>query len=148
MKYPFGSASIRHKIFIVIVALFLVGCSKGPYKPFPTPTIASMSEQEAIDIAIYHCDLGHLQAQESPHNIQADLTTLDNALRILADDNYHGRDPELMVWLITMEGTWLLFGPPPVAGTPTPEPPQFHHCAVIITATTGELISVSNRQRH
>ena len=147
MKHPSGSTSIRHKIFTVIVTLFLVGCSKGSYNLPPTPTIASISEQEAIDLAIYHCDLGHLQAQESPYNVQVDLITLDDALRILTDDNYGGREPELMVWLITMEGTWLLSGPPPV-GTPTSEPSQFHHCAVIITATTGELISVSNRQRH
>ncbi len=147
MKHPSKSTSLQHKIFTVIVALFLVGCSTNSYNLTLTPGIAFIGEQEAIDIAVYHCDLGHLQAQESPNNVQADLTTLDNAIEILGDNNYGGREPELMVWLITMDGSWLLFGPPPEAGTPTPAPPQFHHCAVIISATRGELISVSNRSR-
>ena len=81
-------------------------------------------------------------ALTQPENIQAELTTLAIATkRLMGSDSVGaGYSPDVIVWLITMDGTWTDEFPRPT-DMPTPEP--YHHYGVILNASTGEHISTS-----
>jgi len=131
---------------VVLAGLALTRCAVGQVKDsFQTPTSVFINEQEAIDIAVENCSIFRLQAQEDPYNIRAELTTFHRAQQLLSSNNLSSsRSPESMIWLVAMDGTWLLCGPPPTEGeTPVPLP-TLHHCSVIIDASTGELVELTS----
>lgn len=125
---------MRHGILLLGI-LLLAGCAA---------TSGFISEQQARDIALKASNSGHLQAVESPANIQAELLTLETARKRLAQSGSTAdeRSPGMMVWLVTMEGTWTLSGgpPTPVGTSPAPQV-TFHRYAVILDAQTGQEIS-------
>jgi hypothetical protein len=98
-------------------------------------TGAFIGEQAAIDAALKFVTMGdgHLSpAQEPPKNIHAELGSRDKA----------------KVWIITMDGTWTVNGPPrptPTGGiTPSPLAP-LHHLVLVVDASTGVVRSVEGR---
>ena len=125
---------MRHLVLFLGI-LLLAGCAA---------TNGFISEQQARDIAIKASNSGHLKAVEPPANVRAEMITLETARKRLAESGStaDGRNPGMMVWLITMEGTWTLSGGPPTPAGATPAPQVvFHHYAVILDAKTGEQIS-------
>ena len=80
-----------------------------------------------------------------PTNIHAEQMTLAPAAKRLWDntDVGVGYDPNMTVWLVSMEGIWTDEFPRPT-GTPTPEP--YHHFAVVLNAKTGQETGSSARR--
>lgn len=124
-----------------------MGCTMDPMNRMRALLKSALSRQDAIDIAIQSCLRFHLKAQEPPHNIQAMLTTLRRANDLLSsEDEYYGREPRLAAWLVTLEGTWRLYGPPPEDDQTPGIPIYLYNCTVLMDAEDGEVISVSNHQ--
>ncbi len=101
-----------------------------------------LSDEEAIQIALDQARVGASEisaAQAEPNNIQAEPMTFAEAAERLTGSATVGRgdDPDMTVWLVTMDGLWLDEFPRP-AGVPTPEP--FHRYTVVVDALTGGVL--------
>ncbi|HKZ79068.1 MAG TPA: hypothetical protein VI793_19205 [Anaerolineales bacterium] len=132
---------------IVFMVLSLASCSTASKEQRTSTPSPFISQQEAIDIALEISSMSQPEisgALTKPENIQAELTTLIVATkRLMGSDSIGaGYSPDMMVWLITMDGTWTDEFPRPT-DIPTPEP--YHHYGVILNASTGEHISTSAR---
>jgi hypothetical protein len=121
----------------VLVFSFLVSCTSSRQSSSST-----IREQEAIDAALETASTSRPEIsgpQKEPSNIRAEQITLDEALKKMSKENQppSGYDPNMIVWLVTMEGLWLNeMDAPGVAITPAP----YRHYAVIIDANTGSEI--------
>lgn len=93
--------------------------------------------EQAIQNAIQACNPGYgLQPMEQPTAFEAELTTWGRA------DNYkQNPDPERPVWVVRMEGRWLLVGGPVPVDQSNAEPSYWNECTIIIDARTGESLS-------
>ncbi len=135
------------RVIGALTALLLAGCSVAGMEQ-PTPGVRTgISQQAAIDRALGIALIPQPEinaAQTQTQNAQAELTTLGPAMeRLIGSDSLpSGFQPDRLVWLVTMEGTWTDGFPRP-ADLPTPEP--YHHYTVILDANTGAVISVSAR---
>ena len=160
----YGSAGA---LIVTLMAISLSSCSAAPIVVEPTPTVpppattaptavvvGAISEQAAIAAALKYATLGdgHLMpAQESPGNIHAELVPADQArdqLDAYGLSSNSGESLNGAIWLITLDGTWTVNGPPqptPAGGiTPSPLAP-LHHLVVVLDAGTGAVRIVSGR---
>ncbi len=106
-----------------------------------------ISEEQAINIAVKDASTSRPElsaAQSPPAIIGTTQMNLAAAERLLT-----GRagvptayDPNMIVWVVSMEGIWLDLAPRP-EGFPMPEP--YRHFAVIINSRTGQVIGASAR---
>ena len=144
-------------LIAILVAIVLSSCNVAPIAVEPTPTIppltataptavagAAISEQAAIAAALKYAPDGHIIPAQEPTNIHAELVPADK----IRDHGLSSNLPESSngaFWLISMDGTWQVNGPPPLPGiTPSPLDP-LHHLIVVLDAGTGALVSVSGR---
>src|SRR5262245_3505413 len=129
-------------IFALFMILFLSGCSKGS-----STTKDRISEQEAIDTALKSASVSRLEisgSQVTPSNVHAERMTLGEAVKRIDEKNSvaAGYSPDMLVWLVTMDGVWLDGFPRPT-DLPTPEP--YQHFIIILDAKTGLEIESSAR---
>jgi hypothetical protein len=151
-------------LLAILVAIVLSSCSVAPIAVEPTPTIppptaiaptavigAAISEQAAIAAALRYGTNGdgHISpAQEPPRSSHAQLVLADkdrdqlvaSGVSSNAADSLHGA-----VWLITLDGTWALNGPPPLPGTAAPLLEPVHHLVIVLDAGTGAVGFVSGK---
>lgn len=104
-----------------------------------------MSEEQAIDIVVKDASASRPElsaAQIPPTNIHAEQLTLAAAETLLTGSANvpTGYEPNMIVWVVSMEGIWLDLAPRPT-GFPIPEP--YRHFSVIIDAKTGEAFQSS-----
>ncbi len=157
----YGSAG---GLIATLVAIVLSSCSAAPIAVEPTPTVhpsttivpttvaaAVISEQAAIAAALKYATLGdgHISsAQEPPRNIHAELLPLDQARDQLIAYGWSSNSAEssnVAIWLITLDGTWTVNGPPQLPGiTPSPLAP-LHQLVVALDAGTGAVRFISGR---
>jgi hypothetical protein len=99
-----------------------------------------IGQQQAIALARDYC---HDKAipQGTPKVTAASLVTMEDA-KGLGVENLSGREPGMMVWVIKMDGLWLLYGPPSEGGTPS-APIELRLAMVVIDARTGEMVSIN-----
>ena len=114
-----------------LIMLSLSGCKQGSKVPGK-----GINQQEAIDAAIKiasHSQPEISGSQVPPSNVHAEQMTLGQAEKRIQSDAT-GYDPEMLVWLVTMDGIWLDEFPLPT-GMATPEP--YHHFTFILDQKTG-----------
>ncbi len=133
---------IQEYVFSTLIFLLLSGCAKEI-----RITDNGISEQEAIDAALKIVLTSQPEisgSQVTPSNIHAEQMTLGEATkRISKRDNVAaGYSPDMLVWLVSMDGIWLDEFPRP-ENFPTPEP--YQHAFIIIDAKTGLDVGVSMR---
>jgi hypothetical protein len=134
------------QILVVFTLFLLIGCSINPGCS-QTPAPSLISEQQAIEIAIKSASAGRPElsgAKIPPKNVRAEQMTLAAALkRVMGDGGIPaGEDPNMTVWVVSMEGIWTDEFPRPT-GIPIPEP--YRHFSVILNAKTGaEIGSAAN----
>ena len=118
----------------LFVVLLLPGC------PAQSNTAhEEISEQEAMDVALKSASISRPElsgSQVTPSNIQAEQITLGEAVKRIDENNSvpAGYSPNILVWLVTMDGIWLDEYPRPI-DLPTPEP--YRHFIIIIDAKSG-----------
>lgn len=102
-----------------------------------TKRLVLIGQEQAIQNATQACDSGYgLKPMEQPTKVEAELTTWGKA------DNYkYNPDPERPVWVVRMEGHWLLVGGPVPADPANVEPSYFNECTIIIDGRTGKSLS-------
>jgi len=133
----------RHTILAILV-LLLIGCGvvRGEQQ------IISREEAIAIALRIARGPQPELSGVlTEPTNVQPERIRLIDALRRLDETTELGAGPydkETMVWLVTMEGTWMSEFPHQ-PGAPEPEQEPYRHYAIILDATSGSVIMVSAR---
>lgn len=139
MKVP--KVNLRLKVVLPALLLVLAACSHIEDSPIYTAIHGSISGHRAIELAKEDCSIETIP-QENPYNITAEFTTCKNiGLRM---PRACDRQPDnLKVWLVSMDGTWFISGPPPESGTPV-APLTVKHCKALINAQTGEIISSSS----
>jgi hypothetical protein len=121
-------------LFVLCMALLFSGCSKG------SNTINDgISEEKAIDAALKSAAISRPEmsgSQVTPSNVHAEQMTLSGAVKRIDESNSvaAGYSPDMVVWLVTMDGLWLNEFPRPT-DVPTPEP--YQHLIIIIDATSG-----------
>ena len=133
------SVLMRHTI-LAIAVLLLIGCGavRGEQQ--------TISREEAIAIALQIARGPKPElspALTEPVNVQAERMRLIDALRLLDETIGPGGDPydkETVVWLVTMEGTWMSAFPRQPPDAPEPEPEPYRHYAIILDATSGTTI--------
>src|SRR5215212_10902308 len=110
-------------LFMLFMVLLFSGCANGS-----NPTNEGISEQEAIDAALKSAAMSRPEisgSQANPSSVQAEQMSLGEAVRRI-DENSSvatGYSPDMLVWLVTMDGIWLDEFPRPT-DLPTPEPYQ------------------------
>lgn len=106
-----------------------------------SPTI---SAPHAIAIALENALMGSTELGRSetlPTNIEAAQMTLAAAQERATGEKsaFIGGDPNMLVWLVSMEGKWIPSGfisPDSAAQHP------LHHCFIIIDAETGNVMGI------
>jgi len=127
---------------MLFMVLLFSGCANGS-----NPTNEGISEQEAIDAALKSAAMSRPEisgSQANPSSVQAEQMSLGEAVRRI-DENSSvatGYSPDMLVWLVTMDGIWLDEFPRPT-DLPTPEP--YQHFIIIIDAKSGLEIESSAR---
>jgi len=133
------SVLIRHTI-LAIAVLLLLGCAavRGEQQ------LISREEAIAIALQIARAPQPELSpALTEPVNVQAERMRLIDALRLVDETIGLGGDPydkETVVWLVTMEGTWMIEFPRQPPDAPEPEQEPYRHYAIILDATSGTTI--------
>ena len=94
-----------------------------------------ISEEEAIEFAKRECMIEG--SNMDPFNIKAELLTWEKANQKLGKKDLGGTPRSTLTWLVSMDGSFLVYGPPSPDGSPN-EPIEFPHCSVILDAKTGE----------
>jgi energy-coupling factor transport system permease protein len=103
-----------------------------------TPPLVSIGRDNAIKLAIQECGTAYDEELAPPQNVQAHRVSLGKAYELLGmDPTYEERSLSISVWLVSMEGSWLLEGPPSSSGSQPSTPNIFHTCSVIL-AVHGE----------
>jgi hypothetical protein len=152
------------RLIATLLTIALSSCTTAPIAVEPTPTIppsatappttmaaAVNNEQAAIAVALKYATSGdgHISpAQEPPKNIQAKLVPADQArdqsvaygVSMNAADSFTGA-----IWLITLDGTWALNGPPQLPGTISPPLEPLHHLVIVLDAGTGAVKFISGK---
>jgi len=145
--------------FVLGVLLFLLGWTSActtptpPPVPAPSPTpTTEISREKAIETATAGCQTPRLVLIGDPQNIRAELMTLEEAdglLREPGESNTYAIPMDRLVWLVQMDGTLqLIGGPAPIdeegnrVVNPTPRPPSWGTCTVILDATSGDRLSI------
>ena len=113
----------------------------------PTPTAAPMiSREKAIEIATGGCKIPDLVLVGEPENIRTKLLTLQEADQQTLTYPTYGEQPDLLVWMVEMDGyLQLVGGPAPTPGgngqkiSPTP---FWGTCTAVLDANTGKLIFI------
>ena len=121
-------------LFSLLTILLLSGCAKES-----RATDNGISQQEAIDTALKIVSMSRPEisgSQVPPFNVHAEQMTLGEATKRISENNdvASGYTPDMLVWLVTLDGVWLDEFPRP-SDLPTPEP--YRHSAIIIDAKTG-----------
>lgn len=116
------------------IMLLLSGCNQGSSVP-----AKGVNQQQAIDAALKIAAMSQPEisgSQVTPFNIHAELMMLGKAENRIQEGNSvpAGYDPEMLVWLVTMDGIWLDEFPVPTSMV-TPE--SYHHFTIIIEQKTG-----------
>src|SRR5215212_4185543 len=117
----------KTEFWTLLFALLIVVVFSGRSK-VSNITQKGMSEQEAIDAALKSAAMSRPEisgSQVNPSNVQAEQMSLGEAVRRI-DENSSvatGYSPDMLVWLVTMDGIWLDEFPRPT-DLPTPEPYQ------------------------
>ena len=156
MKTLLRYGSVRGLI-AALVAIVLSSCNVAPIVVEPTSTIpppsaiaptavagAAISEQDAIAAALKNATDGHIIPVQEPTNIHAELVPADK-IRDHGLSSNSAESSNGAFWLISMDGTWQVNGPPPLPGiTPSPLDP-LRHLIVVLDAGTGAVVSVSGR---
>ena len=136
---------------LAAAALVLGGCARArsltPTPAAATPTVplrattasGYIGERQAIELARMYCQAGS-QATEAPHDVRARLVPWQEVRQKLPIGASDSRPPEARVWVVSMAGTWLHYGPPPEPGTPH-VPFELKRCSVVIDARSGDLIA-------
>ncbi len=126
---------IKRPVTYLLVALVIV--------PFLFLALFLFAKQSAIEKAQRECGSFRLMQQEPPHNIKAELLSCNEAEEKLgwkACIN-QGYSSIIKVWFVSMDGVWLIQGPPNASGSPsTPIPVTY--CYVLMDAITGQVFSV------
>ncbi len=75
-------------------------------------------------------------------NARAELMTFADAeKRIIGGSGYRTDiDPNTIVWLVSMDGLWMV-GMASPTGNPSPSPTPYHHFMEILNAKTGDGIT-------
>jgi len=128
-----GIFKVCRCLFFLLI-LLLSGCRQGTKVPDKV-----LNQQEAIDAAVKIALMSQPEisgSQVPPYNVHAEQMTLAKAVKRIQEDNSvaTGYDPEMLVWLVTMDGIWLDEFPIPT-GMPTIEP--YHRFDMIIDQRTG-----------
>lgn len=101
-----------------------------------SPLLISINRNEAIDLAIRQCGASYDGEVTSPHNINARRISLGKAYESLEmETTYEYRSLNTPVWLVWMEGEWLLEGPKP---DPQAELANVVHTCSVILEVFGE----------
>jgi hypothetical protein len=160
------SGSVRGLIASLIASV-LSSCSAAPIAIEPTPTVSpptiiaptpvvgvAIGKQAAIATALKYATMGdgHIgPAQEPTTNIQAKLVSAAQSRDelVAAGVSRNAADASQgAVWVITMDGTWSLTGPPPLISddkiTPSPLEP-LHHLVMVLDAGTGAAGFISGK---
>lgn len=156
--------SIEGALIAILMALVLSSCSVAPIAIAPTPIVpgsattaptavagAAISEQAAIAAALKFATLGDghiLPGQESPKIIEAKLLPADQArdqsvaygVSMNAADSFTSA-----IWLITLDGTWALNGPPQLPGITPPPSEPLHQLVIVLDAGTAAVRFVSGK---
>ncbi len=123
-----------------LILLIFVACSQITSNPTATAD-EFIDVQRAVDLARLYCAQAHSTPKEAPRNIIAGELPC-RSVKGSMPNACNGQPDNLRVWLITMDGTWLHWGPPLPNGTPTPI--LMKHCNVVINARTGEMLTLSS----
>jgi hypothetical protein len=129
----------RHALLIIIVLSFLFLVRNLYIKS------QFIDKQAAIELAQNYCVQSNAYPQKEPHNINSKLLVcgdLEEQTGWNACNTRHALQG-LKVWYVSMEGQWLIYGPPNANGTNS-APIPFTHCSVLMDAITGEPFSVRN----
>ena len=123
-----------YQCLFFIIMLLLSGCKQASNAPGK-----GLNQQQAIEAALKIAAMSQPEisgAQVTPFNVHAELMALGQAIKRIQENNRvdAGSDPEMLVWLVTMDGLWLDEFPLPT-GMPTPE--AYHHFSIIIEQKTG-----------
>jgi len=129
-------------LFSFLTILLLSGCALES-----RTTNNGISEQEAIDATLKIVSTGQPEvsgSQVTPFNVHAEQMSLGEAIKRISERGEVGAgdNPNMLVWLVSMDGVWLDEFPRP-ADLPTPEP--YRHALIIIDAKTGLEIRGSMR---
>ena len=128
------------KIISALGLFFLMSC-----KGAATSSDGYISKEQAIDAALEIATMTQPElsgSQEKPSNINAEQTTLGEAVKKINQKNEPavGYDSNMIVWLVSMDGIWLDEFPKP-ADFATPMP--YHRYFVILDAKTGQTIETA-----
>ena len=121
-------------VFAILMVLLLSGCSKES-----NTADEGISKQEAINAALKSASMSRPEisgSQVTPSNVHAEEMTLGEAVKRINENNgvAAGYSPDLLVWLVTMDGVWLDEFPRP---TDLPAPEPYQHFIIIIDAKSG-----------
>lgn len=120
------------------IAFFLLALLLSACTLIPTP----ISQQDAIQRALGVASTNQPELEPTgvqPTNLRAErMTFLAAAKRVWnADAVPGGQDPNLVVWVVTMDGEWRNAFPMP---TDTPPQRPLRHFSFIVDAMTGDLL--------
>jgi hypothetical protein len=130
---------------LLLLALLLSACAVPalPGLPVATPTPKLLTREQAIEIAVKSASMSRPEvspALVAPTNVQAERTTLGDALRRAG----HGNDIRCArcaawpAWYVTMDGLWQDQASAPDV---TPTPGTYRHAIVILDAIGGSELS-------
>jgi hypothetical protein len=135
---------------LALISFLIISCSKITNRTQTSILRSFISEHDAVGSAIKIASTSNFHftgASETPTNIQANLMTLGEAVQRLGQENYSVAydntqfSSDLMVWVVTMDGIWPNNFPPVKRLEPIHIP--WRHLAVILTAETGDLITLA-----
>jgi hypothetical protein len=106
-----------------------------------TTTSGFIADWQAIELAKLECANAHSYPDEPPYNIQTELLTWKE-VQDRRGRNNEGRNPDLEVWFVSMEGAWRHNGPYSEEGT---QPTLIsERCVVTIDTRSGSMINLTN----
>jgi hypothetical protein len=119
-----------------LLFIFALMSACAPWSAF---SVGEITMQKALDLALASVSTSRPEIsapQVRPFNLKAERLPLIEAVKRISVDNTPaaGFDPQLPVWLVTVDGLWLDEFPRP-DGFPTPQP--YRHFFVILDAKTG-----------
>ncbi len=125
---------IRRSRFLLLAALVLV--------PALLIGLFFFLRQDAIGKAQQACNSFHITQQEPPQHIQAEFLLCAQAEQRTGQPECMDRN-FLGVWYVSMEGSWLIQGPPnPDHSMSTPIP--YAHCYALMDPFTGQVFEVGS----
>lgn len=106
-----------------------------------------IDEKTAIENAKRYCSQYNDVPQEEPHNIETKKFKCEQVTEQIGWDTCDPRyrDPNAIVWYVSMEGLWLHYGPPNEDGTNS-VPGLIRKCQVVMDASTGEMFSLRSKE--